>query len=47
MNKFRLLYHIILVTKYRNNVFWSKGYFINSIGDASEETIRNYINNQG
>lgn len=32
---------------YRNNVFWSKGYFINSIGNASEETIRNYINNQG
>lgn len=32
---------------YKNNVFWSKGYFINSIGNASEETIRNYINNQG
>lgn len=32
---------------YRNNVFWSKGYFINSIGNASEGTIRNYINNQG
>lgn len=32
---------------FRSNVFWSKGYFINSIGNASEDTIRNYINNQG
>ena len=29
------------------NMFWSRGYFVCSIGNASEETIRNYIENQG
>ena len=28
--------------------FWSKGYFINTVGKhASEETIKNYIKEQG
>ena len=27
--------------------FWSDGYFVCSIGEASPETIRNYIANQG
>lgn len=29
------------------NVFWSSGYFVCSIGNASEEIIREYIRNQG
>ena len=29
------------------NMFWGRGYFVCSIGNASEETIRNYIENQG
>lgn len=29
------------------NMFWSRGYFVCSIGNASEETIRKYIENQG
>lgn len=27
--------------------FWSDSYFISSVGNASEETIRDYIRNQG
>lgn len=30
-----------------NNILWSSGYFCCSIGNASEETIKNYIENQG
>lgn len=29
------------------NTFWSKGYFVCTIGNASENTIRKYIKNQG
>jgi len=29
------------------NFFWTKGYFVSSIGNASIETITNYINEQG
>lgn len=29
------------------NMFWSRGYFVYTIGDASEEIIRKYIENQG
>lgn len=31
----------------RNHVLWTHGYFCSSIGDASSETIRNYIATQG
>lgn len=29
------------------NMFWSRGYFACTIGNANEETIRKYIENQG
>ena len=29
------------------NTFWTDGYFISTTGQASEETIRKYIENQG
>lgn len=32
---------------WKENTFWSNGYFICSTGDASAETIRKYIENQG
>ena len=32
---------------WRENTFWSDGYFVCSTGEASTETIRNYIENQG
>lgn len=32
---------------WKANIFWSSGYFATSIGDASEETIRKYIESQG
>jgi putative transposase len=32
---------------YYNNVFWSKGYFVSSVGDTNEEVIKRYIENQG
>ena len=32
---------------YKKDIFWSSGYFINTIGNASEETIKEYIKNQG
>ena len=50
-----ITYHIWLKNeKYLKNhfwggerTFWSDGYFIVSIGQASEESIKNYIINQG
>lgn len=32
---------------WKENTFWSDGYFVTSTGDASTETIRKYIENQG
>ena len=32
---------------WKEKTFWSDGYFACSIGDASEETIRRYIEQQG
>lgn len=28
-------------------IFWTKGYFVSSVGNVSQETIRKYIENQG
>ena len=32
---------------WKENIFWSNGYFVCSIGEANPETIRKYIENQG
>ena len=32
---------------WKDRTFWSDGYFVCSTGQASEETIRKYIENQG
>ena len=32
---------------YRENTFWTDGYFVSSVGNVSHETIRRYIENQG
>ena len=32
---------------WKENTFWSDGYFVASTGDASTETVRKYIENQG
>lgn len=32
---------------WRENTFWSDGYFVCTTGDASTETIKQYIKNQG
>ena len=32
---------------WKERTFWSDGYFIATTGQASEETIRRYIENQG
>jgi putative transposase len=32
---------------WKEKTFWIDGYFVCSIGEASPETIRNYIINQG
>ncbi len=58
--KYNLMYHIILVTKYRKRLLITYGDFIkkcveeislkyrfNIVGNASEETIKEYIKNQG
>lgn len=37
------LHHIF----YRENTFWTDGYFASSIGNVSQETIKKYIENQG
>jgi putative transposase len=39
----------IMLKKYywKENTFWSDGYFVCSIGEANTETIRKYIEEQG
>jgi len=32
---------------WREKTFWTDGYFVCSVGEASPETIQNYIKNQG
>jgi putative transposase len=32
---------------WKEHTFWSAGYFVCSIGNVSERTIRRYINEQG
>lgn len=32
---------------WKENTFFSDGYFISSIGNISQETLKNYIENQG
>ena len=32
---------------YKEHTFWTDGYFVSSIGNVSQETIKNYIENQG
>ena len=32
---------------WKENTFWTDGYFVCTIGNASETTIKDYINNQG
>lgn len=32
---------------YRENTFWIDGYFVSSVGNVSQETIRKNIENQG
>ena len=32
---------------YKENTFWTDGYFVSSIGNVSQETIKKYIENQG
>ena len=32
---------------WRENTFWADGYFICSVGNVSEQTLKNYIENQG
>jgi hypothetical protein len=41
-------FHTIMRLEFwKENTFWSDGYFACSIGEASPETIRKYIENQG
>lgn len=32
---------------YREHTFWTDGYFVSSIGNVSQETVKKYIENQG
>ena len=32
---------------WRENIFWTDGYFVASIGNVSQETLKHYIENQG
>ena len=32
---------------WKERTFWTDGYFVSTIGEVSEETIRRYIQNQG
>lgn len=37
------LWHVF----YREKTFWTDGYFISSVGNVSQETIKKYIESQG
>ena len=39
--------HILRRNFWRENTLWSDGYFVCTTGDASTETVRKYIENQG
>jgi len=32
---------------WKENTFWSNGYFVSTLGKVSTETVRRYIKNQG
>lgn len=32
---------------YKENTFWTDGYFVSSVGNVCQETIKKYIENQG
>ncbi len=32
---------------WKERTFWADGYFVSTIGQVSEETVRKYIENQG
>lgn len=32
---------------WRERTFWTDGYFVSSVGNVSQETIKHYIENQG
>ena len=38
---------ILTISFWEEKTFWSDGYFVCSIGEASPETVRKYIENQG
>ncbi|MFQ9465085.1 MAG: transposase [Gallintestinimicrobium sp.] len=47
-HKYLLQYHIIFGCKFGKNIlFWTDGYFACSVGNVSEEMLREYIENQG
>ena len=41
--------HSKYLSKYfwKERTFWTDGYFVSTIGNVSEETLHNYIENQG
>jgi putative transposase len=39
--------HFLKTRFWKENTFWSDGYFVCSVGDASIETIKKYIKEQG
>lgn len=42
------LYPIYLSKQFwKKHTFWTDGYFVCSVGNVSEETLRKYIENQG
>jgi putative transposase len=43
----KLHWNILKHNFWKENTFWSDGYFVCSIGEANPDTIRKYIENQG
>lgn len=43
----KLDYHFLSKHFWKEHTFWTDGYFVSSIGYASQETIDEYIKNQG
>ena len=38
--------HANLKYKYGNRHFWARGYFVSTVGNVNEETVRKYIQEQ-
>lgn len=47
INIWRLYFTELKKYYWKENTFWTHGYFVSTIGEVSNKTLQNYIKNQG